>query len=132
MTMENLSHCHFVYHISHADWRANDPTHFISFAFTYVVFEHLFLYLPALCQNVVSCKFLTNASLEFICISYFRFTKNEVVYGNSRHMKRALLFFNSSVQKSNRIHRCDLERNLLDIKKDSIIYICSWLTVNVF
>ena len=31
--------------------------------------------------------------------------------------KRALLFFNTSVQKSNRIHKCDLERILLDIKK---------------
>ena len=46
---------------------------------------------------------------------YFRFTKNEVVYGNSSHIKRALLFFNSSVQKSNRIHKSDLERILLDI-----------------
>jgi len=49
---------------------------------------------------------------------YFRFTKNEVVYGNSRHIKRALLFLNSSVQKSNRIHKSDLERILLDIKKE--------------
>ena len=45
-------------------------------------------------------------------------TKNKVVYSNSRHIKRALLFFNSFVQKSNTIHKCDLERILLDIKKE--------------
>lgn len=49
-----------------------------------------------------------------------RFTKNEVVYSNSRHIKRALLFLNSSVQKSNRIHKSDLERILLDIKKEGL------------
>ena len=27
---------------------------------------------PVLCQNVVSCKFLRNASMEFICISLFQ------------------------------------------------------------
>jgi hypothetical protein len=48
----------------------------------------------------------------------FIFNKNEVFYGNSRHIKIALLFFNSSVQKSNRIHECYLERILLDIKKE--------------
>ena len=48
----------------------------------------------------------------------FRFTKNKVVYGNSRHIKGALLFFNSSVHKSNRIYTSDLERILLDIKNE--------------
>ena len=33
-------------------------------------------------------------------------------------IERALLFLNSSVQKSNRIHNSDLERILLDIKKE--------------
>jgi hypothetical protein len=33
-------------------------------------------------------------------------------------IKCALLFFNSSLQKSNRIHKCDMERILLDIKKE--------------
>jgi hypothetical protein len=50
-------------------WESLTTLHTISFAFTYAVFEHLFLYLPILCHNVVSCKFLTNASMEFICIS---------------------------------------------------------------
>jgi len=72
LVMEKLSQCHFVCHKSHADWRANElvlirmsnyVTHIISFAFTYVAFQHLFLYLPVLCQNVDSCKFLTNASV---------------------------------------------------------------------
>ena len=85
-------------------------------------FSIVSLYLPVLCQNIVLCKFLTIASVGFTCISFFffssRFTKNEVVYGNSRHIKRALLFLNSSVQKSNRIYKSDLERILLDIKKE--------------
>jgi len=81
LAIESLSQCHFVHHKSHAGWRASDFVlvgksyyikHTISFAFTYVVFEHLFVYLPILCQNVVLCKFLTNASMEFICISLFQ------------------------------------------------------------
>jgi hypothetical protein len=50
-------------------WKRPTMLQSISFAFTYAVFEHLFLYLPILCHNVVSCKYLTNASMEFICIS---------------------------------------------------------------
>ena len=78
VAMENLSQCHFVHHESNAGWRvhefvivgrSNYITHLISFVFTYVVYEHLFFYLLVLCQNVVSCRFLTNASMEFICIS---------------------------------------------------------------
>jgi len=81
MAIDNLSQCHFVHHKFHVDWRANDLvfmgkfnciTHFISFAFIYVVFGHLFLYLPVLCQNIVLCKFLGNESMECICISLFQ------------------------------------------------------------
>jgi len=81
MAMEKLSQCHILHHKSHADWHANELvlmgrsnyfTHFISFAFTNVIFEHLFLYLPILWQNVVSCQFITNANVEFICISLFQ------------------------------------------------------------
>jgi len=54
--------------------------------------------------------FLTNASI------YFRITKNDTLNNNSRHIKRALLLLNSSVQKSNRIYKSDLEKILLDIK----------------
>jgi len=64
MAMENLSQYHFVHHKFHADWCANEPlrvgktnnfTHFISFAFAYVIFEHLFLYLHIL---FAECCFL--------------------------------------------------------------------------
>ena len=81
MAMENLSQCHFVHLKPHADWHANELvlmgkfnyfTQFLSFAFTYVVFEHLFLYLPILWQNVVLCQFITNASMGFICIRLFQ------------------------------------------------------------
>jgi hypothetical protein len=53
-------------------WESRTILHTISFAFTYAVFENLFLYLPILCQNIVLCKFLINASMEFICISLFQ------------------------------------------------------------
>lgn len=48
---------------------------------------------------------------------YFRFRKNDILYGNSRYMKRASLLLNLSVQKSNRTHNPDLDRNLLDTEK---------------
>jgi len=78
MAVENLFQCHFVHHKFHADWGANELvlmgkfnciTHFISFEFTYVVFGYVFMYLPILWQNVVSCQFIKNASMGFICIS---------------------------------------------------------------
>jgi hypothetical protein len=78
MAMGNLPQCHIVHNKSHAEWHTNELvfmgksnyiTHFICFAFTCVVFDHPFLYLLILCQNVFSCKFVTNASMEFICVS---------------------------------------------------------------
>jgi hypothetical protein len=48
---------------------------------------------------------------------YFRFRKNDILYGSSRYIERTSLFFNLSVQKSNRTHNPDLDRNLLDTEK---------------
>jgi hypothetical protein len=48
----------------------------------------------------------------------FRFAKNDTVDGNNRHVKRAMSILNSSVQKSKRIYKSDLENILLDVKKE--------------
>lgn len=92
---------------------SNYVTHTVSFDFIYIVFQHFFLYLTILCQNVVHAVFNKRKCGALYC----RFRKNDILNGNSRYIKRASLFFNLSIQKSNRTHNPDLERNLLDTEK---------------
>lgn len=81
-------------------------THTVSFDFIYVVPAHFV-------SEYCFMQFLTKANMEL----YLKFRKNGILYGNSRYIKRASLFLNLSVQKSNRTHNPDLERNLLDTEK---------------
>ena len=138
MATENLSQCHIVRHKSHADWRANELvlmwksnnfTHFITFAFACVVFEHLFFYLPILWQNVVSCKFITNASMEFIYISLFQIYQKTVVDIQKEHSYFWIHLFRNQIEYTSLTWR---ESCWISREKVSIIYICSWLTINVF